>query len=172
MLGPKPLPLGEENPLKILLIEIRVDEYQDHDPWPIKPLQDQDTNPLLTVEIIIIITVSPRSSFLHHDCSLRSPLRLSLHLHRDHNFQEQDHDCDGSWLHLNVSRDKVCHYEILPSSLGWDCDHPRHCRHCSLLCRDCNSWDCDYLCHCHHCSFSLCRDCNIHPKTYRLLLQL
>jgi hypothetical protein len=30
--GPKPLPLGEENPHKILLIEIPIDEYQDHDP--------------------------------------------------------------------------------------------------------------------------------------------
>jgi len=30
--GPKPLPLGEENPHKILLIEIPIDEYKDHDP--------------------------------------------------------------------------------------------------------------------------------------------
>jgi len=29
---PKPLPLGEENPHKILLIEIPFDKYQDHDP--------------------------------------------------------------------------------------------------------------------------------------------
>jgi len=30
--GPKPLPLGEENLDKIILIEIPIDEYQDHDP--------------------------------------------------------------------------------------------------------------------------------------------
>ena len=32
LLGPKPLPIGEENPQKIILIEIPIDEYQDHDP--------------------------------------------------------------------------------------------------------------------------------------------
>jgi len=48
LLGPKPLPLREESSHKILLIEIPIDEYQDHDPWPITPLQDQlDNNPLL-----------------------------------------------------------------------------------------------------------------------------
>jgi len=30
--GPKPLPLGEENPHKIILIDIPIDKYQDGDP--------------------------------------------------------------------------------------------------------------------------------------------
>jgi len=32
MPGLKPLPLGEENPHKILPIKIPIDEYQDYDP--------------------------------------------------------------------------------------------------------------------------------------------
>jgi len=43
--GPKPLPLGEENPCVNYSYRDSIDEYQDHDPWHTLPLQDQDINP-------------------------------------------------------------------------------------------------------------------------------
>ena len=43
----------------VLLIEIPIDEHQDHDPWLAMPLQDQDTNPLL------------RHCWVHHHCTTK-----------------------------------------------------------------------------------------------------
>lgn len=40
MIGPKPLPLREENTHKIILIENPIEEYKDHEPSPILPLKD------------------------------------------------------------------------------------------------------------------------------------
>lgn len=44
--GSKPLLLWEENPCVNSSYIDSIDEYEDHDPWHIFPLQDQYINPL------------------------------------------------------------------------------------------------------------------------------
>ena len=136
LLGPKLLPLGEENLHKILLRVIPIDEYQDHNPWRARPLQDKDTNPLLAVRsssllqhwshlycITEIVTKAITSSLS------RSLLRLWP---EDHDW-DHDHRHPKRLLIQSVTLLYICRVSDYVSFMCWDLRCFLHVLRSSLL---------------------------------------